>query len=200
MITFVGEWMDHAYRSNSVVIGTVPPMAFMEFYYENIIQPLSLTTDRWALTNIVSHHLSARGFKDITDAAHHMRSRARAYADAQRHLSAMLRLHAMKEAVTTREGAILARETALSTALSTLSPVNSTRLKVALLVNNSILVNVTLVDSNSLDALGAIFTLLNVTLVDSTTLDDPEIRPCLKPPEGPPAVLKKKGFITNLFG
>ena len=149
---------------------------------------------------MVSHHLGARGFQDMAEAASHMRSRAKGYDEAKRHMSTMLRLHAMKEAATIREGAILARETALSTALSTLSPVNSTRLKVALLVNNSILVNVTLVDSNSLDALGADFTLLNVTLVDSTTLDAPKMSPCLKPPAGPPAVLKKKGFFTNLFG
>ena len=83
----------------------------------------------------------------------------------------MLRLHAMKEAVTSREGAILAREATLSTTLLNLAPLNSTRLKVTLLVNSN-LVNVTLVDSHSLDALVANFTLLNVTLVDSTTLEE----------------------------
>ena len=55
----------------------------------------------------------------------------------------MLRLHAMKEAVTSREGAILAREATLSTTLLNLAPLNSTRLKVTLLVNSN-LVNVTL--------------------------------------------------------
>ena len=104
----------------------------------------------------------------------------------------MLRLHAMKEAVTSREGAILAREATLSTTLLNLAPLNSTRLKVTLLVNSN-LVNVTLVDSHSLDALVANFTLLNVTLVDSTTLEEvPELKSC-------PRAKKKKGPLKNLF-